>query len=394
MLLHKSSLVFNNSERLNPSVDLRLMYSNRVAGTFMGKQLFNLLSEYKGYIDKINNSHKWDNAKKLSNNFELIGCNWEKSISAVKPMSRSYYKMLELVLDFDLIDNKINNFVYGAVAEGPGGFVECFIKYRRTFFLGRNDRIQCMTLRSTSSDVPNWNKAYDMFNRNSVYITYGQDGTGNLYLTDNLKEYRRLIGGNRAHLVTADGGFDYSTNFNCQEQQSLQLIFCEIVCALGSNRTGGHFILKVFDTFTKITMKLIYLLTYFYESVVLSKPHTSRPANSERYVVCKNFRGITQDQLDNLYTICEEWNVMNKKNLYPIDILGINPPDHFYQRINQYNYKMTRDQISSILKTILFINFSFQPNDIRHIKQTQSVYALEWCKKYDSPINHGCIYLK
>ena len=57
-------------------------------------------------------------------------------------------------------------------------------------------------------------------------------------------------------------------------------------------------------------------------------------------------------------------------------------------------YWMTRDQISNILKTILFINLNFQPNDIRHIKQSQAMYALEWCKRYESPINHNCIYLK
>lgn len=394
MFLNKRSLVFNNSDNLGQGDDIRLVYSNHLAKTCIGDKLFHLLSEYKGYIDQINDNHKWDSSKKLSNNFELIGCNWEKSVSAVKPMSRSYYKMLELVIDFNLIDNQVTDYVYGAIAEGPGGFVECFIKYRRGVFMGRHDRIQCMTLRSDSSDVPNWNKAYDMFNRAGVYITYGRDGTGNLYFTENLKEYRKLLGGNRAHLVTADGGFDYSTNFNNQEQQSLQLIFCEIVCALGVNRKGGHFILKVFDVFTKMTSKLIYLLTYFYDSVILTKPHTSRPANSERYLVCKNFRGITPEQLETLYDMVDEWNQMDMKKLHIVDILGIEPPPNFYQQVYEYNYMMIREQISNILKTILFIHLNFQPSDIRHIKQTQVVYALEWCKKYDSPINHGCIYLK
>ena len=269
-----------------------------------------------------------------------------------------------------------------------------FIKYRRKFFLGRQDRIQCMTLRSNSSDVPNWNKAYDMFNRHGVYITYGRDGTGNLYHSDNLREYRKLLGGNKAHLVTADGGFDYSNNFNYQEQQSLQLIYGEIVCALGSNRIGGHFILKMFDVFTKMSLKLIYLLTYFYDHVTITKPHTSRPANSERYIVCQKFRGITPTQLESLYRISDEWNRLSHKKLYPVDIWGVNPPSSFYNRVYEYNYWMTRDQIINICKTILFINLNFQPVDIKHIKQSQAMYALAWCKRYESPVNHGCIYLK
>ena len=44
-----------------------------------------------------------------------------------------------------------------------------------------------------------------------------------------------------ADLVTADGGFDFSTNFNKQEQSSLRIIFCEIVTALSVQKKGGAF---------------------------------------------------------------------------------------------------------------------------------------------------------
>ena len=394
MRLEKKSLVFRNPCQLKEPDQLKILYSAKPTETVRGGKMFALLSEYKGYIDKINDSHRWDNAKKLSNNYELIGCNWEKSVSAVRPMSRSYYKMLELIVDFNLVDNRNTKYVYAAIAEGPGGFVECFIKYRRKFFLGRQDTIQCMTLKSDSTEVPNWNKAYDIFNRNGVYITYGRDGTGNLYRRANLMEYRRLLGGNRAHLVTADGGFDYSTNFNHQEQQSLQLFFCEMVCALGTNRLGGHFILKIFDIFTEVTHKLIYLLTLYYDSVTLTKPHTSRPANSERYLVCKGFRGIHPKHLRNLYYLVDEWDRLSRKDLYPVDILGLGVPENFYQQIKQYNYSMIREQITNIVKTVLFIYLNFQPRDIQKIKQTQAVYALKWCQKYGCNVNHGCIYLK
>ena len=159
MCLSKRSLEFSNSNPAGIVPDSRFLYSDKLPETYLGVNLSTLLSQYKGYIDKINDSHKWDTAKKLSNNFELIGCNWEKSVSAVKPMSRSYYKMLEMIIDFKLVDNNVTSYIYGAIAEGPGGFVESFIKYRRKYFLGRGDRIQCMTLRSSSSDVPNWKQS-------------------------------------------------------------------------------------------------------------------------------------------------------------------------------------------------------------------------------------------
>ena len=36
-------------------------------------------------------------------------------------------------------------------------------------------------------------------------------------------------------------------------------------------------------------IKLIYLLKCLYGEVIIDKPVTSRPANSEKYVICKDF---------------------------------------------------------------------------------------------------------
>ena len=42
------------------------------------------------------------------------------------------------------------------------------------------------------------------------------------------------------------------------------------------------------------------IICSFYEEVTLLKPHTSRPASSERYLVCKSFKGIGVSQLSKL----------------------------------------------------------------------------------------------
>ena len=149
-----------------------------------------------------------------------------------------------------------------------------------------------MTLKSDSNEVPNWNKASDLFRKYKVNITYGEDGTGNLYNHRNIIKFRDELNGNLVDLVTADGGFDYSIDFNQQEQLSAKLIFAELVCALNISAKGANFVLKIFDIYTVITVKILYLLTLYYDSVTIIKPHTSRPANSEKYVVAKGFKGI------------------------------------------------------------------------------------------------------
>ena len=48
---------------------------------------------------------------------------------------------------------------------------------------------------------------------------------------------------NCCDFITADGGFDYSVDFNKQEEISVNLIFCEILYALILQKQDGCFIL-------------------------------------------------------------------------------------------------------------------------------------------------------
>jgi len=93
----------------------------------------------------------------------------------------------------------------------------------------------------------------------------------------------------KADLITADGGFEWK-NENYQEQEAYQLILGEILGAINIQAKGGSFVLKVFETFTHITIKLIYLLASFYEECYIYKPFFSRATNSEKYIICKGFK--------------------------------------------------------------------------------------------------------
>ena len=82
---------------------------------------------------------EWDNYKKYTNIYEYIHTNnphKKKSVSKYKPLSRSYFKMIELINEFDLLDYIPNH--PGAtrpirsfhLAEGPGGFIEAVVNLR------------------------------------------------------------------------------------------------------------------------------------------------------------------------------------------------------------------------------------------------------------------------
>ena len=94
------------------------------------------------------------------------------------PLSRSFYKMIEIIHTFDIgKTEKPMNFFH--LAEGPGGFIEAFVKERNNSF----DKYVGMTLidEKNEQNVPSWNRADNFLRENSnVYLEYGKDNTGNI----------------------------------------------------------------------------------------------------------------------------------------------------------------------------------------------------------------------
>ena len=66
-------------------------------------------------------------------------------------------------------------------------------------------------------------------------------------------------------LITADGGFDFSIDFNNQEVQIAKLLFAQVCFAITMQKQGGTFILKLFDCFMQHSIDIIYILSSFFQ---------------------------------------------------------------------------------------------------------------------------------
>ena len=147
------------------------------------------------------------------------------------------------------------------------------------------------------SNIPGWKKCEKIMREYpNIIIEKGADNTGNLY---SHKNYLYCVNkySNSMNIITADGGFDFSKDFQEQETSATRLILTQILYAISLQKFNGSFILKVFDIFTNVTVEMIYLLSCFYKHVFISKPNTSRQANSEKYIVCKFFKYVNTSAL-------------------------------------------------------------------------------------------------
>jgi 23S rRNA U2552 (ribose-2'-O)-methylase RlmE/FtsJ len=344
-----------------------------------------LLIQNKNKITQYHQNKSWDKFKKLSNEYEMIFTTpvTSQNISDYNPVSRSFFKLWEILCDFHPVfftEHRPVRCLF--LAEGPGGFAEAFIKYRRDSKC-TGDEYHGISLRSNNDKhIPDWKLQKEFMKQ--IMLHYGEDGTGNLYNFENIKYLRDTIGGGSIDFITADGGFDFSADFNNQEDQSFRLILCEVVAALLLQKEGGHFVLKIFDMFNDYTLKLLQILKGYYTTITMVKPLTSRPANSEKYVVCSGFRlPVDTSLLHDLIALIHDQQKL--KSFF----IGI-PFDHaILHHLITYNVHYTIRQIYYISRTIGYINkFSQKSNEgkIHTILDEHARKSLRWCKKYQIPV--------
>jgi 23S rRNA U2552 (ribose-2'-O)-methylase RlmE/FtsJ len=337
--------------------------------------------------EKINNYEKdWDMFKKYTNPYEYIHTNValkKRSVAKHRPLSRSYFKMIELTNTFGLhnYENPIKTF---HLAEGPGGFIEAILHCRscpQDIYIG-------MTLNdyeNTDEDVPGWKKSEYFTKENpNVHIENGADGTGNILSLENL-EYCKKKYGSSMELITADGGFDFSVNFNQQEMNMTKLLFAQVCFALCMQKKDGAFILKIFDCFTDPSIDILCILSSFYKKVYITKPQTSRYANSEKYILCK---GFLYDKNTEFYPyLYAAFDKMLKNNNNVHRFLSISVSHYFTTKLEEYNSIFGQQQIENIFYTISLIENKNKTEKINNLIKTNVQKSTYWCIKNNVQYN-------
>jgi 23S rRNA U2552 (ribose-2'-O)-methylase RlmE/FtsJ len=278
------------------------------------------------------------------------------------------------------------------LAEGPGGFIEAICYLRAN----ANDVYYGMTLidDTPNSACPGWKKSRLFLEKNpSVKLEYGKDGTGNLLSIDNYlhccEKYR-----NSMDLITADGGFDFSSDFNHQEVLAQTLVVSEVLYALSLQKMGGSFVIKIFDTFTRVTVDIIHLLALFYTDVIIIKPNTSRVANSEKYIVCKGFKlPSNMDQvIETFSTFFKKLQSASAATATSMVSVGaiLKSPElhklHIVHRIEEVNAILGQQQIENIINTMGLVHEK-SSDRIDAYKKSHIQKCIEWCERYNIPYN-------
>ena len=287
-------------------------------------------------------------------------------------LSRAFFKMWEMAMVFNLVDEK--DVSYSALAEGPGSFLQSILHYREKYYSVKGDKFHSITIHPEDGkniDVSkNFLGYYDekypeLIKPHKTYVSktakkYKSRDTGDLTDFKSISNFRKEVKKTKkySHLVTADGGFAWNDE-NYQEQEAYPLIIGEILAGVMVQNKDGNMVIKFFETFTDMSVKIVYLLSTLYKEVYFYKPYFSRLSNSEKYLVCKGFKYDQKKDkslLNILFSDLEKILKQFDSEQYIIDIFPeLVVPKDFVNKIRLFNIQIATKQIEMINLIITYI---------------------------------------
>ena len=340
----------------------------------------------KNKISNIESHEEWELRKKITNPYEAIFSGTTEttfpSLAKVNPLSRSYFKMIEMLQTIGFWESisktPINiPFRSAHICEGPGGFLQCIVESLKEKKIPIH-ALYAMTLRPTKSHIPGWRRSIQFLRKHSqIQLEYGADDTGNILIPENQAVFcKRAID---SQIFTADGGFDFSVDYGKQEQMAFPLLLASFTMGLASLAKGGTMIIKLFDIYSQATQDLFLGTARLFNRFTIYKPATSRPCNSERYFIAIDYIGHNSSQA----TIWTQHlrNAQSKHKQSPLTQLVEEPwPKNIKDAIDEQIKWQEFQQIQSIEETL---NFNIKTLEEKVANNIQT--SKKWCEVFGVP---------
>ncbi len=393
-MFSSKSIIINNLDNLDlDNIDIKLDCSNDYSKPYINANYKNELNKVKDIVCNLEN---WNIYRKIFTSLLFLNYFYEKKnvgIYKKNVLSRSYFKMIEMQNDYNILQGlEKKNIKVGFIAEAPGGFIEAFYKLRNN----KNDKYYGISLLSDDKNIPSWNNLNKKIKQDNLELLFGYDNTGDIYKLINIINIVNVVGEYSCDIVTADGGFDFSSDYINQEYNFMRLFLCEVILALKLQKINGVFIIKCFDITNILNLKLFYILCHLYEKVIITKLKTSRQTNSERYIICKRLKyNLNNNIIKQIYKIILNWdNIIENK--YINDIFNFTIDKTFLDKIDLYNswfFEKQLDIFNYIYHLNNNINNKLVSSIIKQYIENNIENTIYFCKLNKLYINYESYFL-
>ena len=329
-----------------------------------------------------------DYVNKIVNPFEFIHTNVPGSIlsvSKVKPDSNIFFELMEIFQMFNINDILATKHKINIAHLTPN-------HTSTTYLLNM--------LREENNDFIivedfDYNKLYNKFvtnkfvNNNPVnnnHVTNNHvtnNHVTNNHVTNNIETKLDLI-------IFEFSECDYANTTQYIHNMLLALI---IITKYQANL--GTCIIKIDNIFYKAIIDIVFLLSSFYDKILLIKPIISNITKGERFIVCKSFNcGIVENS--NIRNKIDE-HILTKLNDYGtttvitdkcIDsLINDEIPYYFLNKLEESNAVIGQQQLESYDQIINIFKNRNRDEKIENLKRQHIQKCIQWCEKNQLPHN-------
>jgi hypothetical protein len=290
-------------------------------------------------------------------------------------VTASWLKLYEIIINENILSeyNVINAF---HINEVPGEYILSINHYAQTHNKQYNWYAHSLNpfVKRNRKKVKD---SYGLIYNNKKKWLYGDNNTGDLMDIDIIKSYADDDRLQDINFMTAN----IATNNLCSieiERNTLKNIYGQVLTILSVLQNGGNCIFKLFLPLTEtFTISLLYLMNTLFKTVSIHKPLRSNLLNSEVYIVCKTYFGVSLSLLDKLM------NLLN--NFDPdISIVPYSDIKKFVNDIKKDISMFTNCQISYIKRSLYYrYNYYDDYKNQNKISEERSINIKKWLDMYN-----------
>lgn len=229
-------------------------------------------------------------------------------------VSNAFVKLWEIYYKFNIINADVNAF---HMCEAPGQWIKTTEYYVKTmensstyeWVANSLNPHNQQNIKRFGNDIID--DTYGLLKKYKDKWLFGDDDTGDITISDNIRWYRKNI--ENANLITGDAGLPYGMPLVYLQK----LDYSQAVIVLATCAKGGNCVVKCFTPYLKskpesllatgFFINLIYLYYYYFDLLYLYKPYSSNPYSGEFYIIGKAFTGITNTILNDLLIVQDKF---------------------------------------------------------------------------------------
>jgi len=327
------------------------------------------LNETKSKLDSIKKNSTWTEFNKIIDLYKMLKI--RLADYNVQHYTNAWAKYYELISHYKLITDNITAFFN---AELPGTGICATNHFVKTHNIEMNWRASSLIDKNALGD------RYKLVANNPEKWLMDDNNNGDTTLLSNLLDFERKIGDNKVDFYAHDAGIDVTNEYNEQEEANSKIHFGCAIAGFLTLKIGGNFIAKQYSYFHTFTWNAILIYAGLFNEFYICKPYTSRPYNSEIYLVGKGFKGLTGELRELFLNRIENWSMQ---------------PLISYERAKE-QYGACLEKLEKFAKVIfdaqiLYLNenidlYNRYKNNLQSLSDQMEIYSEEqcdmWIKKF------------